>query len=140
MHVTLFKLATVLLLASASFTAFAGDPPTFRKGMWEFNRTVEGQGTGGKPVTMTNKKCADPSADMKRMRESLSKQGCKFTVPTVMASTYTVSSECKIQGVPVQSQSVVTVESDSAYRVQLTSSGGGRSTRELLIAKRVGEC
>ena len=140
MHATLLKLATVLLLPAVSFTALAGDPPTLRKGMWEFNRTVEGQGAGGKPITLTNKKCADPSADMKRMKESLSKQGCKFTAPTINANTYTVSSECKIQGVPVQSQSVVTIESDSAYRVQVTSGGGDRSTKELLIAKRVGEC
>jgi hypothetical protein len=140
MHATLLKLATVLLLPSVSFAAFASDPPAFRKGMWQFTRTVEGQGAGGKPVTMTSKKCADPSADMKRMKESLSKQGCKFTAPTVNGNTYTASSECIVQGVPVQSQSVVTVEGDSAYRLQITSSGGGRSTKELLIAKRVGEC
>jgi hypothetical protein len=45
-----------------------------------------------------------------------------------------------MQGISMQSQSIVTVESDSAYTVQVTGSRGGRATKELLVAKRVGDC
>jgi hypothetical protein len=41
--------ALCLLVVAASALA---DPPSFRKGMWEFKRTVEGQSTGGKPATL----------------------------------------------------------------------------------------
>jgi hypothetical protein len=130
----------VALSLSLSAIAFAAELPPFRKGMWEFNRTVDGQGPGGKPATMTNKKCTDPSADMKRMNDMLSKQGCKFSARSAKANVYSFSSECQMQGISMQSQSIVTVESDSAYTVQVTGSGGGRSTKELLVAKRVGDC
>jgi hypothetical protein len=139
-HVTRFRPAVVLLALSLAFAAFTAEPPPLRKGLWEFNRTVEGQGPGGKPVTMTNKKCADPAADRRRMNELLTKQGCKLTASAVRGNTSTSSSECQVQGVTVQSRSVITVESDSAYRAQVTTTGGGRSTKELLVAKRVGEC
>jgi Protein of unknown function (DUF3617) len=132
--------AAVALLLCLSARAFAAELPPLRKGMWEFNRTVEGQGPGGKAATMTNKKCTDPSADMKRMTDLLSKQGCKFSAPSAKANVYSFSSECQVQGVAMQSQSVITVESDSSYTVQVSANGGGRSTKELLVAKRVGDC
>jgi hypothetical protein len=45
-----------------------------------------------------------------------------------------------MQGLHVQSKSVITVESDSAYKVEVTSTGAGVPTKELLVAKRVGDC
>jgi hypothetical protein len=139
-RIPLLRLTAVAVSLSVSAVAFGAELPPFRKGMWEFNRTVDGQGPGGKPATMTNKKCTDPSADMKRMNDTLSKQGCKFSAPSAKANVYSFSSECQMQGISMQSQSIVTVESDSAYTVQVTGSGGGRSTKELLVAKRVGDC
>jgi len=132
--------AVVTLSLCLSTVALAAELPAFRKGTWEFHRTVDGQDSSAKPTTMTNKKCTDPSADMKRMNEMLSKQGCKFSAATVKANVYSFSAECKMQGVSGQSQSIITVESDSAYTVQVTGSGGGRSTKEFLVAKRVGDC
>jgi len=108
--------------------------------MWEFKRTVEGQGAGGKPVSLNNKKCTDPSADMKHMSELLTKQGCKVSAVSSTDNTHSFTSSCQVQGVPMQSRSVMTVQSDSAYTVQVSSSGGGRSTKEMLTAKRVGDC
>lgn len=129
--------ALCLLVVAASALA---DLPPLRKGMWEFKRTVEGQGAGGKPVTLTNKKCTDPTADMKRINELLTKQGCKFSQVSSKGNTHSFTSSCQVKGVPMQSRSVVTVQSDSAYTVQVSSSGGGRSTKETLTAKRVGDC
>lgn len=130
----------VILSLPLSAIALAGELPPFRKDVWEFHRTVDGQDSSAKPTTMTNKKCTDPTADMKRMNEMLSKQSCKFSAPSAKANVYSFSPECRMQGVAMQSQSILTVESDSAYTVQVTGSGGGRSTKELLVAKRVGDC
>ena len=137
---SLLRPVAVTLSLCLSAIALAGELPPFRKGVWEFHRTVDSQDSGAKPGTMTNKKCTDPSADMKRMNEMLSKQGCKFSAPSAKANVYTFSSECQMQGVSMQTQSIITVESDSAYTVQVTGSGGGRSTKELLVARRVGDC
>lgn len=128
------------ILGCVSLAALAADLPSFRKGMWEFKRTVEGQGAGGKPVTLSNKKCTDPSADMKHMNELLAKQGCKVSAVSSKGNTHSFTSSCQVQGVPMQSQSVMTVQSDSAYTVQVSSSGGGRRTKEMLTARRVGDC
>jgi hypothetical protein len=138
----------ILWLTSAAFAgvaalprlALADDLPSLRKGIWEYGRSVEDSKAAGKPMNLTNKKCADPSADMRKMNAAIEKQGCKFSPVAKAGNTYTFTSECQIQGVTAQSRSVMTVESDSAYKVDVTSTGGGRSTKELLIAKRLGDC
>lgn len=129
--------ALSLLLAT---TASAADMPSFRKGMWEFNRTVAGQSTGGKNTTLTSKKCADPSADMKRMNDMLAKKGCTFSPFSAKGNVYTFSSDCRIQGLHSQTQTVFTAEGDSSYTAQVTGTTNGQPTNELLKAKRVGDC
>ena len=89
---------------------------------------------------MTNKRCTDPSGDMKNMQALLAKQGCKVSPASAKGNQYTFSSECTVQGTAVTSRSVMTVDNDSSYKVDVTSQGGGRSTKELLVAKRVGAC
>jgi hypothetical protein len=34
----------------------------------------------------------------------------------------------------------MTVESDSAYKVEISTTGAGTSTNEVLVARRVGDC
>jgi hypothetical protein len=120
--------------------ALAADPPAFRRGLWEFKRTVETQGASAKPVTLTNKKCTDPSADMKNMQAMLAKQGCKVSPASAKGNRFTFTSECTVQGTTLSSRSVMTVDSDSSYKVEVSSKAGNRSTKELLVAKRVGNC
>lgn len=132
--------STFALSLLAVTAASAGDLPTFRKGLWEFNRTVAAQNVGGKGTTLTNRNCADPSADMKRMNDMLAKQGCTFSPISAQGNAYTFSSECRIQGVLSQSKSVLTAEGDSSYTVQVTGTTAGQPTNELLKAKRVGDC
>lgn len=141
---TLTRLVTLILAVVVSLgvaiAAEAADLPVFRKGLWEYTRTVETPGTQAKPVTMTNKKCTDPSADMKAMQALLAKQGCKISPLTAKGNQYMSSSECTVQGKAMSSRTVITVDSDSSYKVEVSSKGGGRSTKELLVAKRVGAC
>jgi hypothetical protein len=39
-----------------------------------------------------------------------------------------------------RSTTVITVKSDSAYRVEVNGSTAGQATKELLVARRIGDC
>jgi hypothetical protein len=133
--------AVTLLLATAVIAAEvarAEEPPLFRQGLWQFDRTVGGQ-------KLQTRECTNPSEDMKQQSATLTRSGCKFTPSTRSGRTYTFSAECTINvpaGAPVtaRSTSVMTVDSDSAYKVEITTTGAGTSTNEVLIARRVGDC
>jgi hypothetical protein len=130
--------AAAVCLASPGPVSAAQEMPGFRKGLWEFTRTVEG--TAGKKDTMATKKCASPSEDMKKQNEMLTKAGCTFSPVTASGNAYTFSSQCNVQGAVAQSKSVLTAEGDSAYKVEVESQGTGGKTRELLVARRIGDC
>ena len=134
------RFAVLLAATLAAGPAAADDWPTLRPGMWEFNRTIEKPGSPGKPQTMQTKKCMNPSDDMKKQNEMLTRGGCKLSPITRAANVYTYSATCQLQGAAGTSKSVLTVESDSAYTIRVDSDFGGEPTRELLRAKRVGDC
>lgn len=141
MHLNRWPTLVIILCVTAlPCIAVADDLPALRKGMWEFNRSVEDSKAPGKPMKMTNKQCVDPTAEMKKKNAALAKQGCKFSPAVRKGNTYSIGSDCQIQGVSMQARSVMSVESDSAYKVDVTSTAGARSTKETLVAKRVGDC
>lgn len=131
-----------LLMAAllTTATAWADDWPTLRHGMWEFSRTIETQGKPGKPQTLQTRKCTNPTEEMKRQSEMLTKGGCKFTPVTRSGNAYSYSATCKMQGMSGTSKSVLTVDSDGAYTLRVESDFGGESTREVLRARRAGDC
>ena len=139
---SLGSIAATLLVAglcgpALAPAAMAAELPTFRPGLWEFKRTVEG---GRGPQTLANQKCTNPTEDMKKGRQSLAGVGCTFTPLTQSGSSYTFTADCLIQGVKRQSKSVITVASDSAYTVDVEAHQGGASTKEHLVARRIGDC
>ena len=133
--------AASLLVALAVVTAGvarADEPPAFRQGLWQFDRTVGGQ-------KLQTKSCTNPSEDMKRQNAILEKGGCKSSPSKRTGNAYTFTVDCTVtppgsDPVKVLSTSVMTVESDSAYDVDITTTGAGISTQERLVARRVGEC
>ncbi|MBI5611642.1 MAG: hypothetical protein HY942_01020, partial [Gammaproteobacteria bacterium] len=94
-------------LAALATAVAAQELPSFRKGIWEFNRTVDSG--AGKPQTLTTKKCASPTDDMRKQNEMLAKAGCKFSPATKSGASYSFSSQCTVNGVSAQSKSVITV-------------------------------
>jgi hypothetical protein len=128
---------------AASLTALvivsdAQNLPVFRKGIWEFTRTVD-KGSG-KPQTIRTRKCTNPTDDMKKQNEMLTKAGCKFSPVTRSGTSYSFTAQCNIQGGSAQSKSVISVDSDDAYKVTVESHQGGQSAKEILVAKRTGDC
>lgn len=128
----------VLAAAGAFGVALAQDLPSFKRGMWEFNRTVDDG--SGKPQTLSTKKCVDPTSDMRQQNAMLSKVGCTFSPTTRSGASFTFTAQCTMQGTSTQSKSVITPEGDAAYKVEVESRTGAKVTKELLIAKRVGDC
>ena len=127
------------LLAALALPALAADElPAFRAGLWEFRRSVDGG--DGRPATLTNQKCTNPTEDMQKKTETMIAAGCKPTPVTKSGNLYSFSFKCKLQGVDIQSKSLITVESDSAYKVDAESKQGGKTTREQLDARRIGNC
>jgi hypothetical protein len=133
-----FGLLALLALSAVLSPVGAEDLPVFRQGLWEFQRTVGTQ-------KMVSKKCTSPSDDMKRQNAMLEKAGCRFSPMKKKGNTYTFTTECTVKnpsgGTLIgRTTSIITVESDSAYKVQVDGTANGQSTKELLIARRVGDC
>ena len=129
-------LAAGLLFVSGA--ARAEDPPAFRQGLWQFDRTVGGQ-------QLQTKECTSPSEQLRRQNELLRRKGCNLTPTQRSGNSYSFTAECTIDapgGPPVsaRSTSLMTVESDSAYQVEISTTGAGTSTQESLIARRIGDC
>jgi hypothetical protein len=132
------KRAALAIFVALAAPAIAQDLPQFRKGMWEFNRTVS---TGaGEPQALNSRKCVNPTDELRKQNEMLAQVGCKASTVTRRGNSYSFGADCTVNGVAVQSRSVITVESDSAYRVSVESKQGTRATRETLVARRVADC
>jgi len=120
-------------LISITGLACADEWPVLRKGMWNFTRVIEHSAGGAQ--SSASKKCTNPTEDMKKQQA-----GCTVSPVTRSATAYTFETTCKLQGQTVQSKSVMTVESDSAYRIKVESRAGAQGTKELLVAHRTGDC
>lgn len=132
--------AVLAMVASMAGLAAADVWPVLRRGQWEFVRTIETPGAPGKPKVVTTTECTDPVEDMTQQNAMLSKSGCRFTPVVKAGNTYTFSAECTMPGYSGRSKSVMTVESDSAYTVNVESTSGADTTREVLRARRTGDC
>lgn len=131
-------LLALLGLGALSSRVGAEDLPVFRHGLWEFQRTV---GTR----KMTAKNCTNPSDDMKRQNIMLEKAGCRFSPMKKAGNTYTFISDCQVKNpaggsLDSHTTAVMTVESDSSYKLQVDGTTQGQPTKESLFARRVGDC
>jgi hypothetical protein len=133
------RTAAAILFAGLALPALAADQlPDFRPGLWEFRRSVDAG--DGKPATLTNQKCTSPTDDMNRKTESMATSGCQASPVSRSGNLYSLSFKCTIQGIPIESKSVITFVSESAYKVDVESKQGSRTSREQLDARRVGDC
>jgi Protein of unknown function (DUF3617) len=117
--------------------ADAAELPAFQQGMWEFERTVGLQ-------KFAAKDCLDPRQEMKLQNASLEKMGCKVSPVTQNGATYTFTTDCVIKLPSTiamsSSTSTLTVESETAYRLEIRSVNHGQVTEETISAHRVASC
>ena len=130
---------TALLLSTlACGPVLADDLPALRQGMWKYQRTV-----GGKMIEAT--KCTSPTEDMKTMNAKLEKSGCRFTPVKKSGNVYTYTADCSMKmptGATMNSRStsVMTVGSESSYKIDIDVVTDGQASKETLVAQRTGDC
>ena len=140
-HRTRMIVATVtaiLISTLACGPLLADDLPALRQGMWKFQRTVD-----GKKIETTE--CTSPTEDMKKMNAKLEKSGCRFTPVKRSGDVYTYTADCSMKmpgGATMSSRStsVMTVASESSYRIEIDVMTDGQASKERLVAKRIGDC
>ena len=140
-NVVLPAAGLVAALALTLAAVASADPwPTLRSGMWEYRRTMVRSDQPGKPIVITKRKCGNPAEDMKRQNAQLTAAGCRFSPVRKTGNVYTYTAQCSMAGMQVQSRSTLTVESPNAYRLFVESREGGGTSKETLVARRVGDC
>lgn len=131
-------LALATLAGPGLSNAVAADWPSFKPGVWTFERTMTG--TGAPAGKVSNTGCVDPTADQAKQQDMLAKAGCQFTPITKNGKTYRYSATCKMGGTTSKSDSVLEVLSDEAYTLTVDSTVNGTTTHEVLQARRTGDC
>jgi len=134
-----FRVLSIAALMTCSISiAAAADWPTFQPGNWTFDRIMSGAGAAPQKVFTTQ--CTDPTADQKAQQAMLTKAGCQFTPLTQSGKTYRYSASCKMAGTTTASDSVLEVESATAYTITVDSTTDGEKSHEVLRARRIGDC
>ena len=55
-------------------------------------------------------------------------------------NTYTFTSSCNMRGMASNTKSTIVVENDSAYTLTVEGTAGGEPVREVMKARRIGDC
>jgi len=130
-------LLLVALLTAAPWVAYADEVPLLRQGLWEYRRTA-----GLNKFAATE--CIDPSEDLRRQRTALEKMGCKLSPALRAGSTYTYTADCSVKlpsgAVTFSTVSVLTAESDTAYRIENRLTNQSGTSNETITAQRVADC
>jgi len=128
----------ILLSTLAPGPVLADDLPALRQGLWNFQRTVNG-------VKIEATECTSPTEDMKTMNAKIEKSGCRMSPVKKSGKVFTYTADCSMKmptGATLNSRSssVLTVESDSSYRLEVDAVTDGKASKERMVAKRVGDC
>jgi len=134
----LVAVALLTTIAASTPATAADDWPVLRQGRWQFDRTIEGMGPAPQKISRTE--CIDPTANLRRQQEQLAKSGCTFTPVTRRGDEYRYGATCRMGKMSTRSESVLTVHGTDAYTLRVSSTVDGESTKEVLVAKRVGDC
>lgn len=116
---------------------FADDVyPTFRKGLWQVDDTME---INGKSIKHPRTKCMDPTDEVRGKLTPGNAFGCVTGVPKKIGNRYEIVTTCTgtIVG---HTNRVITVESDNAYTDISDQQLGKAKAKETLIARRIGDC
>ena len=114
--------------------------PTFRKGMWRFVRTLEiVTHSNGRQKLLEREmtRCVDPTQAMKATFAASSVGSCHSAKPEKFNNKWIFSNRCDYMG-PVST--VITVQSDEAYTEANELHVGQLPRKDLVIAKRIGDC
>ena len=128
------------LLSSHALAEEAFGGPTFRKGLWRFVRTLEMVNSQNVRQTLLERdvtRCVDPTHAMKATFSSAPIGNCHSSKPEKINNRYIFANRCDYMG-PVST--VITVQSADAYTEVNEIKVGRLPRKDLVIARRVGDC
>jgi len=132
-----YLLAALISVPGAIPGARADDVPPLRQGMWEYQRS-----TGAQKFAATE--CINPSEDLRRQHAALERMGCKLAPAVQAGTTYTYVADCSLKlpagVVNFSTTTVLTADSDSAYRIESRVVNQGVTSNESISAQRVADC
>lgn len=149
---SIWSINTVRLGASAAIASYlllpldcasAEEWPSFRKGVWQFERTLqlnEKPGVADQNRVLSKhemRRCVDPSESMKETFRPVSVGNCHPTKPRRVANKYVFALRCDYLG-PVKT--TIEVLSDTAYTETNEVQVGNFPRTETVVAHRVAEC
>ena len=140
-----------MLAATAAIALFAAMPgclaydgPTFRSGLWKFERTLEADGkptnrlpTSGLSIDREMTRCVDPTSALKAEFTPSHFGACKTKDVRKTDGGYVFQKICG-RLAPIETQ--IDVKSDSAYTEINQGNMGKISSKEIVVAQRVGDC
>ena len=140
------SLVAGLLLSALPMGAqpLAYDGPTFSKGLWLFQRSTEfvtkhwvlpnARRVKVEPPVV---RCVNPTEAMMETFRQVSIGACQSTRPERQKNTFTFAKRCDYLG-PVKT--VISVESDTAYRETNELLTSASPKRDIVVARRLGDC
>jgi hypothetical protein len=138
------SLAAGALVASLSVSVVQADPfdgPSFRYGMWRFERTLERIVHFPNVRFLMQKeeitRCVDPTNAMKYTFASPDIGHCRSAKPERAGNHYVFPTRCDYMG-PVRTE--ITVESDVAYIEVNELTVGSFPRTDTVVARRIGDC
>ena len=144
-HPVILAIAVVAFaLLAAKSESLAYDGPVLRGGLWKFERTLETNGkqtdrlqTSGLPIDRDTTGCVDPTHALKLELAPLQFGVCSVRDLRKTDGGYVFEKICS-GATPIKTE--LNVESDSAYTEVNEGTIGKISTKETLVARRVGDC
>lgn len=143
-HPELLAVTAAIALFTAMPVSLAYDGPTFRSGLWKFERTLETDGkptnrlpTSGLSIDREVTRCVDPTSALKAEFTPSHFGACKTKDVRKTDGGYVLQRACE-SGAPIETQ--IDVQDDSAYTEINQGSIGKISTKETVVAQRVGDC
>ena len=137
-------IAAVVALFAATPACLAYDGPTFRSGLWKFERTLEADGkptdrlpTSGLSINREMTRCVDPTSALKAEFTPSGFGACKTKDVRKTDGGYVFQKTC---GGDVAVETQIDVKNDSAYTETNQGRIGNISTKETVVAQRVGDC
>jgi hypothetical protein len=123
----------------ATKAAAAVELPFFEPGLWEYRRTVVKDDSPGPQVSML-RKCADPSAEIRRKIAELGKRSCRFAPLAHRLHRYISSWTCPTPLGPTRFRAVLTVRGTAGYTDLSEMRTTEHVARQRIEAARIGEC
>lgn len=119
--------------------AAAMELPFFEPGMWEYRRTVVKDGSPTPQVTM-QRKCADPSTEIRNKFVELGKRSCRFAPLAHRHQRYISSWICPTPLGPTRFRAVLIVRGPAGYTDLSEMRTTQQVARQRIEAARIGEC